>query len=81
MSFPPPGMKDDKSTRLSIFADAGAVWAPGQEVDFGQLRYSAGVAFTWISPIGPIKLSYAKPFSEQEGDRLESFQFQLGNVF
>ncbi|WP_148715641.1 outer membrane protein assembly factor BamA [Chitinolyticbacter meiyuanensis] len=79
--FPIPGMKDDKSTRLSLFADAGAVWGTGHDVDFAELRYSAGMAFTWISPIGPIKLSYAKPFNEQEGDRLESFQFQLGNVF
>ncbi|HSC80966.1 MAG TPA: outer membrane protein assembly factor BamA, partial [Chitinolyticbacter sp.] len=79
--FPIPGMKDDKSTRLSIFADAGAVWGPGEDVDFGLLRYSAGMAFTWVSPIGPIKLSWAKPFNAQESDRTESFQFQLGNVF
>lgn len=79
--FPVPGMKDDKSTRLSLFVDAGATWGGSDDVDFGLLRYSAGAAFTWMSPVGPIKISYAKPFNEQEGDKTESFQFQLGNVF
>ncbi|XZG68858.1 outer membrane protein assembly factor BamA [Chitinibacteraceae bacterium HSL-7] len=78
---PVPGLRDDKSMRLSVFSDAGTVWGNGDNADFDTLRYSAGLAFTWVSPIGPIKLSWAKPFNEQESDRLEAFQFQLGNVF
>ncbi|WP_035055355.1 outer membrane protein assembly factor BamA [Andreprevotia chitinilytica] len=79
--FPMPGMKNDKSTRLSLFADSGAAWGQGTKPNFADLRYSAGMAFTWISPVGPIKLSYAKPFKAEEGDKLEKFQFQLGQVF
>ncbi|QLI80083.1 outer membrane protein assembly factor BamA [Chitinibacter fontanus] len=79
--MPPPGMKDDKSMRFSVFADAGNIWTKGETPDFGSLRYSAGVGFTWISPIGPLKLIWAKPFNNKDGDKTESIQFQLGQVF
>lgn len=46
-----------------------------------KMRYSAGVASTWYTPIGPISLSYAKPIGNQDGDRTETVQFQIGNVF
>lgn len=76
-----PGMKDDKSMRLSAFIDSGAAWAEGEPLNLGDLRHSAGVAFTWVSPIGPIKMSVAKPIKKQSHDKSESFQFQLGSVF
>lgn len=80
--FPIPGLKNDRSTRLSVFADSGAVWGTGQRPVFDELRYSAGVAFTWVSPVGPIKLSWAAPFNAQPTDRVErGLQFQLGQVF
>ncbi|ULJ60513.1 outer membrane protein assembly factor BamA [Wielerella bovis] len=46
-----------------------------------ELRYSAGAAFTWISPVGPIKLSYAYPLKKKDEDQIQRFQFQLGTVF
>ncbi len=44
-------------------------------------RFSAGAGITWYTPIGPISLSYAQPFNDQEGDSTEKVQFQIGNVF
>jgi outer membrane protein insertion porin family len=76
--FPFPGAGNDKSLRLSAFVDAGAAF---NKFDFGDLRYSAGLAVIWYSPMGPIKLSLAKPFKQQTGDKLQEFQFQLGSVF
>ncbi|MDR3412103.1 MAG: outer membrane protein assembly factor BamA [Formivibrio sp.] len=78
---PMPGMKDDKSMRLSAFVDSGAAWAESEKLSLGDLRHSAGVAFTWISPIGPIKLSVASPLKKKSSDKVEKFQFQLGQVF
>ena len=46
-----------------------------------ELRYSTGLALTWISPVGPIKLSYALPLNKKTGDQVQRFQFQLGTVF
>lgn len=77
--FPLPGSTvDDKSMRISLFTDGGMVYGPGEKVDLGQLRYSAGIAFNWFSPVGPISFSYAIPLNDKPGDRKESFQFTLG---
>jgi outer membrane protein insertion porin family len=78
---PMPGTGLDRSVRLAAFVDAGQVWSKSQPVDFGDLRYSAGVGLAWFSPIGPMKFSYAVPLQVQEGDKEERFQFQLGSVF
>ncbi|WP_137938343.1 outer membrane protein assembly factor BamA [Chitinivorax sp. B] len=79
--FPIPGMKGDKSARLSVFADAGTVWAAGQKFSFGDMRYSAGIGLAWVSPVGPLKFSVAKPFNPKDNDKVERFQFQLGTLF
>lgn len=85
--FPVPGAGKDKSLRLSVFIDAGSVWGPGDYLgryntpSLGELRYASGVAITWYSPLGPIKLSFAKPLKSEPEDRRQSFQFQLGSVF
>jgi outer membrane protein insertion porin family len=52
-----------------------------QKVSFGDLRYSVGIGVAWISPLGPLKLSYAYPLNDKPGDRLQRFQFQIGTGF
>ncbi|OSI35999.1 outer membrane protein assembly factor BamA [Neisseria dumasiana] len=105
--FPMPGIKDSRTVRLSMFADAGSVWdgktynnsssdpfhttGAAQNV-YGkdavhkstfkeELRYSAGAAVTWLSPLGPMKFSYAYPLKKKQGDEIQRFQFQLGTTF
>ena len=79
--FPMPGIKDKKSVRLSTFLDGGMVYGPTQVPIKGGLRYAAGVALTWISPVGPLKFSIAQPLNAQSGDNVQRFQFMLGNIF
>lgn len=80
--FPVPGTtRDDKSMRMSLFVDTGMVYGPGERVDLGELRYSAGLAFNWFSPVGPLSFSYAKPLNNKPGDQKEQFQFTLGVPF
>ncbi len=79
-----PGM--EKNIRLGWFVDVGQVWAssgtsPGVPGIDDSLRYSTGLSFAWISPVGPLKLSYAYPINKQDGDKTEYFQFQLGTNF
>ena len=79
-----PGM--EKSVRLGVFFDIGQVWASGgtsagvSGVD-DSLRYSAGLSAAWISPMGPLKVSYGYPINKQDTDKTEAFQFQLGTTF
>lgn len=80
--FPVPGAaKDNKSMRLSAFVDGGMVYAAGQQVDLGDLRYSAGLAFNWFSPIAPLSISYGVPLNARDGDVGDRVQFTLGTMF
>jgi outer membrane protein insertion porin family len=79
--FPLPGVKAEKSVRLSVFGDFGYVWSQDQRLLLGDLRTSAGIAVSWFSPVGPLKFSLARPFGTKPTDRLERFQFLLGKVF
>lgn len=80
--FPVPGMtREDKSMRMSVFVDGGMVYGSNEKLDLGELRYSAGLAFNWFSPVGPLSFSYAVPLNEKPGDRTEALQFTLGVPF
>lgn len=80
--FPMPGMRNDRTVRLSAFLDGGTVWGPGGvRPEQEGLRYSAGVAVTWISPMGPLKISVAQPLNSKPGDNIQRFQFQFGQQF
>jgi len=81
--FPFPGLRDNKSVRMSWFADSGTIWGESGTVNSASsdFRYSTGLALTWLSPIGPMKFSYALPLNTKPGDNLQRFQFQLGTVF
>ena len=76
--FPLPGLQKDKSVRLSWFVDAGTV---GGNYDLKTLSCSTGLGFNWYSPVGPLKISFARAFHEQPGDRTQFVQFTLGTVF
>ncbi|MBI3938005.1 MAG: outer membrane protein assembly factor BamA [Betaproteobacteria bacterium] len=76
--FPFPGLENDKSVRVSAFVDAGMV---GEKYATADLRYSIGVGVNWISPMGPLKLFYAKPVRDQPGDNSQRLQFVFGGNF
>lgn len=46
-----------------------------------EFRYSAGVSTTFLTPIGPISLSYSEPLNAKKGDDTQQLQFELGRVF
>lgn len=79
--FPVPGAAREQALRLAAFMDFGQVYAAGQPVELGELRYSAGLALNWSSPFGPLRLSFAQPLNDKPGDRIQRLQFTFGNVF
>ncbi|MFZ3286088.1 MAG: outer membrane protein assembly factor BamA [Telluria sp.] len=81
LQMPFPGGGPDRSLRWFGFLDAGQIYQEGQRIRANELRFSTGVGISWISPVGPLKLSYAKPLNAKPGDRLERFQFQMGTGF
>jgi len=76
---PLPG--GDRTLRLLGFVDGGWVWGQKDNVSLGDLRFSAGVGIAWISPLGPMKFSFAYPINSKPNDRLQRFQFSIGTGF
>ncbi|MDX9707640.1 MAG: outer membrane protein assembly factor BamA, partial [Azospira sp.] len=79
--FSLPGAGLDRSFRLGVFVDAGQVWGKDSAQDSGPIRFSTGISAVWHSPMGPLKFSLASPLNKQEGDKVQSFQFQMGQTF
>lgn len=91
--FPVPFAVSHRNIRMGIFADAGNVYdtyhlstaynsaANPTHPNFENLRYSAGVELQWLSPLGALGFSLAKPINSKPGDSLNYFQFTLGQTF
>ena len=79
LQFPMPGVKETDQARLSLFGDAGQVYADSAKLE--DLRYSAGVAIAWMTPIGPLSFTYASALNSESGDETEGFQFSIGSAF
>jgi outer membrane protein insertion porin family len=78
---PFPGAGNDKSLRMYAFFDAGNVYGYNDPIVLNQIRTSVGVGISWISPIGPLRIAYAKPVKTFAGDKIQKFQFQIGTAF
>lgn len=94
MVIPLPG-DIGSTTRFSLFFDAGNIFSTDTtpffdprtgepqsfDFSFSDLRYSYGVAFQWLAPIGMFSFSYGFPLNEEDSDRTERFQFTIGSAF
>jgi outer membrane protein insertion porin family len=79
--FPVPGSGLDRSMRLGAFVDAGQIYGLNEKFDLSQMRASAGISFAWNSPVGPMKISIARPLNDRPGDNIQRIQFTLGYAF
>ena len=78
---PFPGAGNDRTLRVFGFVDAGNVYGEDEKFSFGEMRASAGLGLSWISPLGPLRLAYAQPVRKQAGDKIQKLQFQIGTSF
>ena len=87
-----PLLDDIKKYRTSLFIDYGGIYTTDclagtsassckTGVDLGDLKYSAGLGFTWITPLGPLTFSYAKLLNKKSTDSEKTFDFTLGGTF
>ena len=78
---PFPGAGSDRTLRLFTFADTGRAFGENEKVSLKELRSSFGVGLSWISPMGPLRFSYAIPLKRQDTDKIQKLQFQIGTSF
>lgn len=78
---PFPGAGNDRTLRVFTFLDVGNVYGDGEKMRLSEMRASVGIGLSWISPLGPLRLAYAKPVRKFAGDRIQELQFQIGTSF
>ena len=80
-----PGIfKDLETIDFSFFVDAANVWGVDYSDtidDNSKIRTSSGLAVDWLTPIGPLSFSFAKPITKADTDRTENFRFDIGTTF
>ncbi len=79
--LPVPGAGNDRTLRIFAYVDAGNVWGDDKLTIPDPLRVSAGLGLSWVSPVGPLKLSYGTPIKYTSQDRIQRLQFQIGTAF
>jgi outer membrane protein insertion porin family len=78
---PFPGAGNDRTLRMFGFVDAGNVFSEKASYSVADLRASAGVGISWISPVGPLRLGFARALRKEATDRIQAVQFQIGTSF
>ena len=82
---PFPGAGNDRTLRLYAFVDVGSISGStaglANNENSNKLRSSTGIGVSWISPVGPLRLAFAKPIKKFDGDKMQTIQFQIGTTF
>ncbi|MDA8869293.1 outer membrane protein assembly factor BamA [Methylophilaceae bacterium] len=81
MLFPLPGGMFKDQVRIETFIDGGGVWEEDADIVLDEMRFSAGLSVLWVSPFGPINVSFAKALNSDDQDETEVFQFGMGTNF
>jgi len=79
----PNGLPEKWNATTNIFLDTANVWGvdDGSTGNSNKIRSSIGAGFSWISPLGPISITYAEPLSKANSDDVEQFNFKIGTAF
>ena len=77
-------LQNVQNVDLKLFFDAGNVWGVDYSNSIGdsnKIRSSTGVAFDWLTPIGPLNFSFSQHITKASTDKTEGFRFQIGTSF
>jgi Outer membrane protein/protective antigen OMA87 len=74
-------INDSKNMRMSAFIDAGSVEEKAANLSFDEIRMSTGVAFSWLTPVGPLGIYAATPLVKKSADKTKTIEFTLGTSF
>jgi outer membrane protein insertion porin family len=95
--FPIPFVPDDLGISGAVFADAGSLWNAGGRAnellagctvgteaclqDSSAIRSSVGASLMWASPVGPIRMDFAKTLTKESYDDEQFFRFGAATKF
>lgn len=92
--FPLPLVPDDIGMSGAVFADAGSLFGVSDRVnkiaagnptftfeDDASIRSSVGASILWNSPVGPLRLDFAKVLTKEKYDEEQFFRFGAQTKF
>jgi outer membrane protein insertion porin family len=79
----PNGLPEKWNAITNVFFDSANVWGVDDNSadDSNKIRTSVGLGLSWISPLGPISITYAEPITKESTDEVEQFNFKIGSAF
>ena len=79
----PNGLPEKWNAITNVFFDTANVWGVDDNSTSAsnKLRTSIGLGLSWISPLGPISITYAEPITKENTDDVEKFNFKIGSAF
>ena len=79
----PKILENVQNVDVVMFADAANIWGVDYDssLDKGGIRSSVGVGLDWLTPVGPLTFSFAKPITKESTDIEETFRFNIGTSF
>ena len=91
--FPLPFIPDDLGLSGAVFADAGSLFGANDLAkslgkagtidlaDDSTIRSSVGASIMWNSPVGPIRMDFAKALTKEKYDEEQFFRFGASTKF
>ncbi len=79
-----PGLSSIEALDFNYFIDIANVWGVDYSSNIDEsnvVRSSTGLALDVFTPIGPLSFSFAKPITQKNTDKTETFRFNLGTTF
>tara|TARA_Y100001935_G_scaffold163450_1_gene134383 strand:- start:1445 stop:1780 length:336 start_codon:yes stop_codon:yes gene_type:complete len=79
----PQLLAESQNVDFLLFTDIADIWGVDYDssLDNSKIRSSIGLGLDWYSPLGPMNFSLAHPITKANGDRTETFRFNLGTTF
>lgn len=82
----PIGLPEELGIKGHAFTDFGSLWdldiaSDPNVMDSNSIRAAAGLGISWRSPMGPVRVDVATPYSKEDYDTKENFRFSFGTRF
>jgi outer membrane protein insertion porin family len=83
----PLGLPEEYGISGGVFADFGSLWGLDNTAgalpvdDSFELRSSIGFSIFWTTPIGPLRLNFAKPVQKNDFDEENTFDITISTQF
>ena len=66
---------------LHLFLDGGWVYPAIDDLNLGDLRFTAGTGLSYLTPAGPIRIYYGHKLDREQGEDSGRLHFSFGRTF